>query len=177
MEPNASYFERYDLPIEKIAKGDINYLSKVYEDLKRPVFLLILSILKDYSLSEDAMQDTFIKVNQNAKSYQKGTNAKAWILKIARNTALNYLKKQAFESPLDDDNPSGCDMEQEAITSLDFLKALEPFDETDRSIITLHIFGRLTHLQIAAIVGLKAGNVRMRYSRMIKKLKNYYYQK
>ena len=43
-------------------------------------------------MAEDIMQETFIKVINNNDKFIMGSNAKAWIYTIARNTSLNYLK-------------------------------------------------------------------------------------
>ncbi len=52
---------------------------------------------KDPHLSDDITQDVFIKVFKNWNSFRKESSIKTWILKITRNTAINYLKSSYFK--------------------------------------------------------------------------------
>lgn len=45
---------------------------------------------KNYFNAQDLTQDTFIKVKQYILYYKPNTNAKAWILTIAKNTCFNF---------------------------------------------------------------------------------------
>lgn len=70
---------------------------KIYMKYKTPVYFYVLSILKDAGLSEDIMQETFIKVRTNIYKYDSINNLRTWIMKIARNLALNCLRDRKFE--------------------------------------------------------------------------------
>lgn len=72
---------------------DKEFIKKIYIELKKPIFVLPLSISNDYFIAEDILQETFVKVINNIDSFTKGTNAKAWVLTIARNTAINHVNK------------------------------------------------------------------------------------
>ena len=63
---------------------------------KKSVFAMALSILKDSSLAEDVMQETFIKLYQHQK-HQEIPNVKAWLLSVSRNTALDLYRKKKRE--------------------------------------------------------------------------------
>lgn len=54
-------------------------------EVRKPIFLFILSIVEDYHMTEDLLHETFIKIMLNIDKYKKGTNVKAWMLSIARN--------------------------------------------------------------------------------------------
>ena len=81
-----------DKLIKRIINGDVSAFDLLYEQTRKSVYYVALSVLRDKRLAEDVMQSTYIKVLQNVSRYRLGTNASAWIVKIARNEALNMRK-------------------------------------------------------------------------------------
>lgn len=170
-----SFYIGCDRIVSNITNGDTSALSELYERLKRPVFVLALSIVKDYGIAEDIMQETFLKVAVNAGSYRKGTNAQAWVFSITRNLALDFLKMRRPDS-LDDNRvfESSTGFEEKIASTLEFRRMIEALDDIEKQIIALHVAGRLKHKQIAKILGISAANVRAKYSRALKKMKTDY---
>ncbi len=159
----------------KVANGDISALSQLYGCLKKPVFLLAYSITGDYSLAQDVMQETFLRVNEKASTYRGGTSPKAWILEIARNLSLNCIKKRGREE-LSADEPviKSANAEDKAVADADFTRAVAVLDSDERNIVVMKISGSLKHSEIARIMGISVGDTRIRYWRALKKLKGYY---
>ena len=80
--------------IEKCNHDELDYVIKDYwQDVWNYSFI----ITKDPHLSDDITQDVFIKVFKNWNSFRKESSIKTWILKITRNTAINYLKSSYFK--------------------------------------------------------------------------------
>ncbi len=73
----------------------------LYEEPKGAVYYIALSVLRDPSLAEDAMQTAYYKVLRHAGKYRAGTNAAAWVGKIAKNEALDMRRKRAREHSVD----------------------------------------------------------------------------
>lgn len=81
--------------IEKCNHDELDYVIKDYwQDVWNYSFI----ITKDPHLSDDITQDVFIKVFKNWNSFRKESSIKTWILKITRNTAINYLKSSYFKN-------------------------------------------------------------------------------
>lgn len=57
------------------------------------MLLCARAVLSDRSAAEDAVQESFIKIVRNIRSYRKGSNAAAWVLTITRNAAVTELRK------------------------------------------------------------------------------------
>ena len=91
-----------DKYIKKFIKGDESCFDEIYRQSKKSVYFVALSILKDKHLAEDVMQTTYLKVLKNINSYTVGTNALAWIVKIAKNEALNLKKTRMREETVDE---------------------------------------------------------------------------
>lgn len=81
-----------DIFIKKFINGDASAFDEIYNRTRTSVYYVALSVLRDKALAEDVMQTTYISVLKNIRSYILGTNASAWIIKIARNEALNVKK-------------------------------------------------------------------------------------
>ena len=91
-----------DQLMTKLSNGDQSVFEEIYSRMRKTVYYIALSILKDRSLAEDAMQSVFLSVLKNAGRYSAGTNAAAWIARIARNESLNVKKKCGYEEPVDE---------------------------------------------------------------------------
>lgn len=90
-----------DKYIRRFINGDASAFDEIYNRTRKSVFYVALSILRDKALAEDVMQTTFIRVLKSIQSYTIGTNASAWIIKIAKNEALNIKKVRMREQSVD----------------------------------------------------------------------------
>lgn len=162
-----------NLLMEYVKNGDEDAFEEIYCLFKDRVFYTILAILKDYHLSEDIMQDVFIRIRQNIQSYIKGTNAAAWIITIARNTALNEYKRRLKETPVDISQSEylfdSYTIDNKGTPLLN--EMLKTLDVREREIVTLYVIGGFKHHEIAKIVSRPLGTVLWLYNKAIKKLR------
>lgn len=166
-----------DLCIKRLAEKDKDYLSKLYHEMNKPIFLFALSIVKDYALAEDVSQETFIRIMAYAHTYRLGTNPMAWIFKISRNVINDALKKSKHETSLDMESLiAAIDMtgEQDEPYHIESLEALEILDPIEREIVSLYVYSGLKQTEIAKVLGLPYLKVRAKYGYAIAKLKKYY---
>jgi RNA polymerase sigma-70 factor (ECF subfamily) len=61
---------------------------------ERPVFSLILRMVRDRQLAEDLAQETFIKALNAISSYRQEFKFSSWIFKIANNAAIDHLRRR-----------------------------------------------------------------------------------
>ena len=90
-----------DKYIKKFINGDASAFDEIYNRTRKSVYYVALSILRDKALAEDVMQTTYMRVLKNIQSYALGTNASAWIIKIAKNEAINMKKVRMREQSVD----------------------------------------------------------------------------
>jgi RNA polymerase sigma factor, sigma-70 family len=157
--------------------GNIDSFEKLYNELKHAVFGVSLAVLKDYSLAEDCMQDVFIKVKQNISQYSGKSNGKAWILQIARNQAIDIIRKRKnIVTEIDIDDAYGLNFEDSNSLLLDQIilkKALEHLDLIERQIVILYAISGFSHKEIADILKIPYATARWKYQNSIKKLAKY----
>lgn len=82
-----------DKQLKKLSTGDVSAFESIYEQTRKTVYFIALSVLKERSLAEDVMQSAYLNIIKNASSYRAGTNALAWIAAIVKNEALNLNKE------------------------------------------------------------------------------------
>ncbi len=69
------------------------------------IYNFIHQLIKNKEEAEDVTQEVFIKVWKNLKKYKMGKNFKVWLFAIARNTAIDFLRKKKVLNFSDLDNP------------------------------------------------------------------------
>ncbi len=169
-------FERsaLDRALVRLAEGDLDALTVVYERMGRRIYLLALSILRDPGAAQDILQDVLLKLSSGgADGYTKGTNPVAYLLTMARNMSLTSLSKRSRELPTEE-LPESPVYDEEPMYALPVMDRL---DATERQIVLLHIEFGMKHRDIAAIVGLTPAACEKRYSRAAAKMRDYYRNK
>lgn len=156
----------------KIQNGDEYAFEKLYELANKSVYTFVYSFVKQKETAEDLMQDTFIKIKKYCALYKENTNASAWILQIAKNTSLDYIKKYKRETNFDE---SEIDVPCET-PSLDnnlFLHNImnKYLSSEERQIILLHDIHGYKNKEIAKFLSLPLGTVLWKYNSAIKKLR------
>ena len=91
-----------DKYIKKLINGDASAFDEIYNQTRKSVYYAALAVLRDKALAEDVMQTTYMRVLKSIQSYTLGTNASAWIIKIAKNEALNIKKLIMREKPVNE---------------------------------------------------------------------------
>jgi RNA polymerase sigma-70 factor, ECF subfamily len=166
----------YDKLIVETSEGNTASLEKLYRDLSSVVFALALSILKNRSLAEDVLQDTFVRIKISAGSYKPGTNGRAWILKIARNLAISALRSSHHETSgtfIEVSEASGIDFAQDKIDSLILRESLSILSQQERQILLLHAVKDLKHREIAQVLDIPLGTALWKYRQAIRKMEKF----
>jgi RNA polymerase sigma-70 factor (ECF subfamily) len=90
-----------------VADGDASCLATLFERHHQAVYQFCLHMTRQPSLSEDLTQDVFLKILRKAKSFRGDGSFKAWLFNIARNVALDNLRKvgRRNSESIDDDDP------------------------------------------------------------------------
>lgn len=160
--------------IVALSKGDMESLSVIYDCMARMVFSLAYAITSNRYDAEDVLQDTMIKVVRYAGTYQSGTNARAWVLTIARNTATDIVRKRRRIQPLEDITEMQAEDDTSLIEALDLLSALE---DDEKEVVMLRLYAGFTNRDAAKILGATPDAAQKRYRRAVEKLKKYHGKK
>ena len=82
--------------LAQLKKGEELSLYKLYQMYAGPLLGIIIKFIKYDDLAEDVLQETFVKIWKSIDKYdpEKG-RLFTWMARIARNTAIDYLRGQA----------------------------------------------------------------------------------
>jgi len=129
-----------------------------------------MGYFNDPDQAKDITQETFISVWKNLDTFRNESHISTWIFRIATNNCLRALEKskRVITTELPANLPVLHEETQEE--KLAFLyQCIAELEETERIIISL-VLEDLPQAEIAEIVGLSAGNVRVKIHRIKEKL-------
>ena len=143
----------------------------IYKTYWQKVFRLCMGYVNDIDAAKDLAQETFIKVWKQLPKFRNESSIGTWIFRIASNTCLRQIQKESkmpkSELPLEiKDEISETNIEKD----IQFLyQCISELQEVERIIISLELED-MNQKEIAEIVGLSEGNVRVKIHRIKEKL-------
>ena len=177
------------LLIENLREGDMTALAILVEKYKRLVYRIAIQITRNHEDADDVMQDTFLKVYESIHSFRKEATFETWLYRIVVNHAMNVVKrrKRRRETSLsatseveirpdlrrtaDLANNPQLNAEKEELQKW-VTQAVDSLPVKHRTVVILHEFEGLTHLEIASILNCSEGTVRSRLHYARKRLRD-----
>jgi RNA polymerase sigma-70 factor (ECF subfamily) len=153
-----------------------NQFDGLYREYYGMVLQLCLGFFEgDEEQAKDLTQEVFIQVWNNLAKFRGDAAPKTWIYRITVNTCLNYLKKQKSQDRrLAEALRAKDPMEEVPPNEIDPVKvlyaAMTQLSEIDR-LVTGLLLEEVPQGEIAAILGISDGNLRVRIHRIKKRLK------
>lgn len=158
--------------------------AALYEQQFKNLYSYAVSITRQHESAEDVVSQAFEKAyrKQNAFNPRKGS-AEAWLFRIARNTALDYLRKAKKNPvvPMQADVRGGVTNEPDVILEKreeqgDVGRLLSTVSGREREILSLKFFAELSNQDIAAIIGVTETNVGTLLHRTLERLRRGNYE-
>jgi RNA polymerase sigma-70 factor, ECF subfamily len=145
------------------------------------IYNFALRLTTDPNDAEDLVQDTIVKAFRFFNSYEKGTNAKAWLFRILKNSYINNYRKKSkqphqvdydeistFYETVRSEQSNTTDMEDIMYGQLlddDVTRALERIPEDFRTVVLLCDVEGFTYEEIANMLDVPIGTIRSRLHR------------
>jgi RNA polymerase sigma-70 factor, ECF subfamily len=151
--------------------------AELYERTFPRVYAYVASLLRDRSAAEDVTAQAFERAYRKRRSYRPARGSMdAWLFGIARNAALDELRKRkrhaALEvDPEDTGSPAPEDQAELAVRREAVRAALQSLDGQERDLIALKFAGGLSNGEIARVLRMSESNVGTRLHRTITKLR------
>lgn len=149
--------------------------EKIYTTYHERVYLYVLKLCQNEDLAEEITQETFFKVLKKIHTYRGDCKLSVWMCQIAKNTYLNYLKKQKrqedypIEAIQDDKNIEKALADKDM--ALQIHKILHDLEEPYREVFWMRAFGELSFLEIGKFFKKTESWARVTYHRAKMKIK------
>lgn len=158
--------------LKRIAHGDNDAFKKLYIETKRGVYAFLYTYFNNQIDCEDVMQTVYLKIKTNISKYKEGTNGLAWILQIAKNTALNEIRSKSNYQNLKGTEKADVNSFDNVLLKGSLMSAMKQvLSEEEQRIIILHVIWSYKHKEISEILDCPIGTVTSKYKRAIEKLK------
>ena len=156
--------------IARLQRRDPQALAELYDRYGRTAYSLILRMVRDKSIAEDLVQETFLRVWNRVHTIDSAKGAIGpWLLAIARNGAIDYLRSsagrernaveldEAGHAPLYGEMEAGILISDQARRARAAMNNLAP---NYRTVMELAYFEGLTQSEMSVRMGQPLGTIK-----------------
>src|ERR1700736_4311762 len=90
----------------QVRDGAADMLGVLFDRYHGPLYGFYARLTGDRGLSEDLVQEVFLRTLRYRQSYRPGTPFRAWMYQIARNARVDHLRKTRPQTELDPEMPA-----------------------------------------------------------------------
>jgi RNA polymerase sigma factor (sigma-70 family) len=151
--------------------------EELYRTTFSRVYAYVASLLRDRAAAEDVTALAFERAYRKRGRFSaRRGSPEAWLFAIARNAALDELRRLKRRAPLVSEPPDVWSPGPEEETERSFRReevraALAALDPRDRDLVALKFAGGLSNREIAGVLGISETNVGSRLHRAVEKLR------
>lgn len=167
--------------LSRLRRREPEALAELYDRYGGMAFRLILRMVRDNAMAEDLVQETFLRVWNRARTFDSERGAVGpWLLAVARNRAIDYLRSQGrlMESTIDlneTENPALFTGVQANPLHFDLARhvkrALDQLTPQLREAIEMAYFEGMSQTEIAERMGQPLGTVKTWMRRAMEQLR------
>jgi RNA polymerase sigma-70 factor (ECF subfamily) len=168
--------------IVRLQRRDPKALAELYDSYGRAAFGLVLRVVRDRAIAEDLVQETFLRVWNRAHLIDSEKGALGpWLLAIARNRAIDYLRssagreRNAIELNETDHAPLYREMEAEILISDQARRvraAMDRLAPNYRTVMELAYFEGLSQSEMSVKMGQPLGTIKTWVRTALQSLRN-----
>jgi RNA polymerase sigma-70 factor (ECF subfamily) len=146
----------------------------LYRSCGADVYAYVASLLRDRSAAEDVTALVFERALRKRRSFDRARGSeRAWLFGIARNAALDELRRRSRTAALVSEPPDDAmaDPEDDAERRATVRAALASLDPRERELIALKFHAGLSNAEIAKVIGASESAAGTRLHRAVTKLR------
>ena len=149
----------------------------LYRDCARDVYAYVRTLLGDDAGAEDVTALAFERAYRRRETFDAGRGSRrGWLFGIARNAALDELRRRKRSAPLvgdlpDDAAPAPDEEADLAVRRATVRAALATLPPRERELVALKFHGGLTNAELARVLGTSESNAGTRVHRAVTKLR------
>ncbi len=168
--------------ISEYFKGDESALEVLIQRYLKSVYNFLFRYVGNTKEAEDIAQEAFIKAWKNLKKFDKNKNFKTWIFSIAKNSAIDFLRKNKTLAFSEFENEEGENILEETLSSASLLpdeilsqknikealaKLIKNLSSKYRIVFFLRYEDHLNFREIAEVLGEPIHTIKSRHRRAL----------
>jgi len=162
----------------RLGRGDTSGLAGLMDRHQDRLFRYLLRLLGERTVAEDVFQQTWLNVAERIRRYDATRPFAPWLVTVARNLALDHLRRRRPESLDEADEPAApaglFDPLERAMarqSSARVEAALGALSPLDREVLTLRFEDELALPELAATLGVPLPTAKARLYRALERLR------
>ena len=178
--------EEFQTAMQQLCSGNKDGLRVIYEAYVKLIYSVVYNTIHNREDAEDITSEFFVKLIRIADTYKSGSPHKTWLVTIARNMAIDCIRKKSHEfaasgsdNEEDDRNifeevmtkEGESPLEDSVVLKHDMKAAMQTLSDKEKEIVDLKLMGQLKFKEIAELLGQPMGTVTWLYNQGIKKLR------
>jgi RNA polymerase sigma factor (sigma-70 family) len=163
----------------QVRDGAGETLGVLFDRYHAPLYNFYTKLTGDRTLSEDLVQEVFLRILRHRKTFRQGTPFRAWIYQIARNARVDHFRKSRPHVPFEPEMAPAVapgDPAQQQQESELLHRALMELPEEKRELLVLCRFQELPYEEVARLVGCGVATVKVRIHRALMELREVFHQ-
>jgi RNA polymerase sigma-70 factor (ECF subfamily) len=165
--------------VERIKQGDKEAFMRIVSSYQQRVFVLAYSMVREREDALDLVQETFMRIYEKIHTYRPGANFNAWLMQVARNISIDFLRRQKSrrKDSLDSLDAGRVDLQSRETDPSRFnpgdmiQKAVARLPEKQKLVFILHHYEELKYEEIARRLRISVGTVKSLHFKAIQKLR------
>jgi RNA polymerase sigma-70 factor (ECF subfamily) len=164
-------------PTAAAPRGAELAFDQLYRSSRDDVYAYAAGLLRDRAAAEDVTATAFERAYRKRSRFDpKRGNGRAWLFGIARNAALDELRRRSRHAelaaePEDAASPAAAEAVERSERRLVLTAALENLDARERELVALKFFAGLSNAEIADVLGISESNAGTKLHRVVTKLR------
>lgn len=165
--------------VDRIKNGDREAFMKIVAAYQQKIFVLAYSLVRNREDALDLVQEVFLRLYEKVQSYRPGESFQAWLMQIARNLSIDFLRRSKTRKR---DSLDGLDLDRADLaadredpdrfqTGELIRRAVLALPEKQRLVFILHHFDELKYEEIAERLGIALGTVKSLHFKAIQNLR------
>jgi RNA polymerase sigma factor (sigma-70 family) len=163
-------------PVDAPAESGVVF-DQLYRSNRDDVYAYAAGLLQDRTAAEDVTATAFERAyRKRARFDPRRGSARAWLFGIARNAALDELRRRGRQAtlaadPVDLEGLATAHHAEQSERRLVVMAALETLDPRERELVALKFFAGLSNTEIARVLGVTESNAGTKLHRIVDKLR------
>jgi RNA polymerase sigma-70 factor (ECF subfamily) len=176
-----------DSDVGRLQRGDLDALSGLLTRYQNRLYRYLLRMVRQPAEAEDLFQQTWLRVAEKIQQYDAGRSFEAWLFTLARNLAIDHLRRihpESLDEPIGDGasgETGGTRLVSNERPALEGILArerssrlgmvLEMLPVVQREVLTLRFEEEMKLEEIAEVLGAPLSTVKTRLRRALERLR------